>query len=290
MSMEPVSEKRSAQFDPVLQVEAYQFQGVKQKFPNHFHPYYVIGFIESGERRLFCQQMEWIVRPGDLLLFHPLMSHVCESVGQQPLDYRCLNIKPEVMSSTAQALGIPVPAGRMAAFPQPVILQAPEEITAVLRKLHQMAMLPLKGEALLREEQYFLLMKRILCRYGGEMAAEGQGEGISLACRHLEKHFEERITLEELSRIAGMEKFRLIREFTRKKGITPYRYLEAIRINAAKRLLEQGLAPVEAAITTGFSDQSHFTNAFKAQLGLTPKQYQRIFEGKGPLFGKGKLM
>ena len=33
-----------------------------------------------------------------------------------------------------------------------------------------------------------------------------------------------------------------------------------IRIGEAKKLLEQGLPPVEAALQTGFSDQSHFTN------------------------------
>ena len=34
---------------------------------------------------------------------------------------------------------------------------------------------------------------------------------------------------------------------------------------------------MEAAAMTGFADQSHFTNYFKEFIGLTPKQYQRIF-------------
>ena len=37
------------------------------------------------------------------------------------------------------------------------------------------------------------------------------------------------------------------------------------------------LQPIEAAAMTGFADQSHFTNYFKDFIGLTPKQYQRIF-------------
>ena len=37
------------------------------------------------------------------------------------------------------------------------------------------------------------------------------------------------------------------------------------------------MAPIEAAAMTGFADQSHFTNYFKDFIGLTPKQYQRIF-------------
>ena len=50
-----------------------------------------------------------------------------------------------------------------------------------------------------------------------------------------------------------------------------------MRLNKAKVLLEQGTAPIDAASMAGFSDQSHFTNFFKEFIGLTPKQYQRIF-------------
>ena len=43
-------ETRTVKYDTELKVEAYSFKGIMQKFPNHFHDYYVIGFIESGER------------------------------------------------------------------------------------------------------------------------------------------------------------------------------------------------------------------------------------------------
>lgn len=34
---------------------------------------------------------------------------------------------------------------------------------------------------------------------------------------------------------------------------------------------------MDAAAMAGFSDQSHFTNFFKEFIGLTPRQYQKIF-------------
>ncbi|MFR3920716.1 MAG: helix-turn-helix domain-containing protein [Dysosmobacter welbionis] len=46
------------------------------------------------------------------------------------------------------------------------------------------------------------------------------------------------------------------------QGVTPYRYLMAVRISEARRLLERGVSSAEAAVETGFSDQSHFTNYF----------------------------
>ena len=46
-------EARKAVFDEDLNIEAYQFEGIMQKFPNHFHEHYVIGFIERGNRHLW---------------------------------------------------------------------------------------------------------------------------------------------------------------------------------------------------------------------------------------------
>lgn len=76
-----------------------------------------------------------------------------------------------------------------------------------------------------------------------------------------------------------MNKYTLIRNFTHEMQITPYQYLETIRINQAKKLLEAGIDLTEIAILAGFSDQSHFTRFFKKLIGLTPKQYQNIFNG-----------
>lgn len=43
-------------------------------------------------------------------------------------------------------------------------------------------------------------------------------------------------------------------------------------------MLQNRIPIIEVAISNGFSDQSHFTNLFKKTIGITPKQYQVIFE------------
>ena len=45
-------ETRTIVYDEQLQIEAYQFVGIMQKFPNHFHDCYVVGFVEKGNRHL----------------------------------------------------------------------------------------------------------------------------------------------------------------------------------------------------------------------------------------------
>lgn len=85
------------------------------------------------------------------------------------------------------------------------------------------------------------------------------------------------IYLDQICHLEGLSKSTLLRAFTKFKGVTPYSYLQNIRIGEAKKLLEQGLPPVEAALQTGFSDQSHFTNYFNRYIGLAPGVYREIF-------------
>ncbi len=96
----------------------------------------------------------------------------------------------------------------------------------------------------------------------------------------MEAHCGERITLERVAEEAGLSKSALLRAFAREKGVTPYNYLESLRIGEAKKLLEQGVPPAEAALRTGFSDQSHFTNYFSRIIGLSPGAYREIFTEK----------
>ena len=93
----------------------------------------------------------------------------------------------------------------------------------------------------------------------------------------MEQHLAEHIGLAQICQSVGLSKSALLRAFTRDKGLTPYRYLENIRINAAKKLLAQGVSPLEAAMRTGFADQSHLTNYFSRFIGLTPAAYREIF-------------
>lgn len=93
----------------------------------------------------------------------------------------------------------------------------------------------------------------------------------------MEEHFADRIYLDQICRHAGLSKSTLLRAFTKVKGVTPYSYLENIRIGKAKKLLEQGVPPIDAAMQTGFSDQSHFTNYFNRFIGLAPGLYRDIF-------------
>lgn len=266
-------EQRHVYYDRDLRIEAYQLSGIVQKFPNHFHEYYVIGFVEGGRRHMCCKGREYDVSRGDMVLFNPRDNHFCAPVNGELLDYRAVNVPAEVMEHAAKEI-----TGREFTphFTRNVVYQsdiAPAIGTlydAILRKAPQME----------KEEAFFFLLEQVFMEYAepfDEAAMIQPNPRIEELCRYLEDHFSENVTLDRLLEQVDFGKSYLLRAFTRQTGLSPYRYLQNVRLTRAKEFLEKGVAPIDAAFLAGFSDQSHFTNFFKEFIGLTPKQYQRIF-------------
>lgn len=265
-------ESRTVVYDEELRIEAYRFEGIVQPFPNHFHEHYVIGFVERGERCLTCRNQEYTISRNDIVLFHPGDNHACVQSDGGVLDYRGFHISREVMLALTEEI-----TGRreLPGFSQTVICD--KEAAFHLRGLHEMVMNG--GGGLGKEESLLFLISILLQNYSRpfESCIPECPQEIEKACAFMKRHYAEHIYLDQICRCAGLSKSTLLRAFTRSKGVTPYRYLETIRINEAKKLLAQGVPPLEAAMRTGFSDQSHFTNYFSSFIGLAPGVYREIF-------------
>ena len=268
-------ETRTVVYDEELRIEAYRFEGIMQPFPNHFHEHYVIGFVEDGQRVLSCKNKEYRIECGDVVLFNPGDNHACVQSDDGTFDYRGFHISKRTMLDLTEEV-----TGRreLPGFSKNVIDD--DEITCYLRPLHEMVMSGVSDFG--KEENLLLLISALIQKYGQpfESCIPECPQEIEKACEWMRQHFSERISLNQICRYAGLSKSTLLRAFTKSRGITPYRYLETIRINEAKLLLEKGALPIEAAMQTGFSDQSHFTNYFSSFIGLAPGVYREIFLAK----------
>lgn len=266
-------EERLIYYDHDLKIETYQLSGIVQKFPNHFHDCYVFGFIENGRRHLCCKGQEYDLSAGDLILFNPQDNHLCFPLDNEPLDYRALNIGSEVMQYAVREI---TGQSYLPQFKNNVIYQS--DITAAIDSLY-LAIVN-QVDKLQKEEALFFLLEQLLQECSCNLADTGVEQphaALQALCLYMQQNYMQNITLDELATLSKFSKSYLLRFFTKQIGVSPYRYLQNIRLNQAKKLLEKNIAPLEVAMATGFADQSHFTNYFKEFIGLTPKQYQKIF-------------
>lgn len=281
---------RTIRYDESLQIEAYHFEGVAQSFPNHFHAHYALGLVERGRHVCSCKGQTHVLGPGSVVVFNPGDSHACVQDEGGAFDYRGLNIEPGILCAwTPEGMG----EKEAPRFSKNVTNDA--ETACHLHALHEMI---LNGAPVLqKEERLFLLLAalgqscgqvtggqatrgQVIC---GQAAAEtlpDHRQEVEAICAFLRAHCAERIGLDTLCGLAGLSRSTLLRAFIRAKGVTPYRYLENVRVEQARALLRRGVPTLETALRTGFSDQSHFTNYFSSVTGLTPGAYRDTFLGK----------
>jgi AraC-like DNA-binding protein len=91
----------------------------------------------------------------------------------------------------------------------------------------------------------------------------------------VEAHAGEALDLERLAREVHLSKYHFARTFREAEGVTPWAYVQRVRVRKAKALLDAGVPLSEAALRAGFCDQSHFTHTFRRHEGVTPGQYRK---------------
>ena len=95
----------------------------------------------------------------------------------------------------------------------------------------------------------------------------------------LAKHYLETDAVRQVVELAGIPERTLKRRFKAATGSTLIEYLQNLRVEEAKRLLETGQLPVdEISVAVSYEDPSFFRRLFKRSTGLTPSQYRRMFQ------------
>ncbi len=89
--------------------------------------------------------------------------------------------------------------------------------------------------------------------------------------------YAERLTIEGLAREAGLGRRRFAAVFRRVVGVSPYRYILNLRLDAAAASLSEHRRSsiLDLALEAGFGDLSEFTRAFHARFGMPPGRFRR---------------
>lgn len=84
-------------------------------------------------------------------------------------------------------------------------------------------------------------------------------------------------TTPSLAALAGVSPRHLTRVFATELGTTPARFVEHVRVDLAKALLDQGANVSETARRAGFGSTETLRRAFRATVGISPSQYRSRF-------------
>lgn len=234
---------------------------VRHCSPRHSHPETEIGVVVTGQRLVRCRDGEHLAGPGSILVFAPHEVHAGAPADSAGSTYRSF-----LTDRDGPARGL---------MPSPVV-QDPE-LAGRLVRAHLQLEAGVTGPDI--EAELLDAIEVLWHRHGAPASPETPGLGphhaVAGVRAYLEGHFAERIRLDFLAALAGLSVFHLIRVFRAATGLTPYAYLEQVRVHQAIRMLREGAPIAVVAWRTGFADQSHLTRLFKRLVGVPPGRYQQ---------------
>jgi AraC-like DNA-binding protein len=223
---------------------------------------YVFGVVAEQPMHARRGRRRHVVLPGQLVAWDPFGAHSGESA--RPWAARLMIIEADGLGNVE--------------FPEPVL--SDPVLAGDFVRLHEL----LAGQStrLERDTALTTWLHTVVLRYSTARpttTAAGDKE-FRLARDYLAEHAELPVSLDELAAVAGIGKYRLVKLFRDRAGLPPHAFQIAHRVRHARRLLEAGHTPAEAAAWTGFTDQSHLHRHFRRALGFTPGQYQRLITGR----------
>jgi AraC-like DNA-binding protein len=240
-------------------------------FSRHTHDEYSVAVIERGAPAFTCRGAARTAPPGSFLLINPDEPH--EGRSEKGRAYRMMYLEPSALARLLDHNSIGLRSNHLPLFRSPVVKDP--SLAAEYLRLHR----ALETESLcaLEAESRMLAFLTVLVgrHADGRIAAPDNRHTplVRSIRQYLEAHFHEDPSLSDLSKLIGVGRFALLRQFSREVGLPPHGYLTQVRLREARRQLLAGRSPALVAAEVGFVDQSHLIKRFRRAFGITPGKY-----------------
>ena len=232
----------------------------------------IIVYLRSG-RRFLAGSRVLEAQYGDLLIFPAGVPHMGIDLRTEPYERYYIFINPELLDYLPDGEAI------AACFREdsPNLIrfdsQLRDSLLAELSGLQRIDDFTPSELFRLR-----ITIMRLLCElsqhHQTQLPADGMPPLLSQIVRHMNDDFASIPTSASVAKRFGISESYMSRLFRESLQISPYQYLQSLRLFEAKRLLSDGASVTEACFSSGFGDCSHFIAYFKRSEGVTPAEYK----------------
>lgn len=268
MSSETPTRSRLLVDTPLISVNAHRHSAEPHADPSEeqFTGYHLI-LTETGRWHYRDQNGRAEINPRMAILALPGRFYSCRHDEEIPTDC-CIDIqfkKPSLLEDPRQARFTIVRA-------TPRLIMLKERIKRLSDAGRDALDIDEVGQELLAE------LTSSTGKYGRPMLPlkTRHGDSAHAAKEFIEKHFSDRLQLDDLASSVGLSSFHFSRLFRNQTGHSPYSYLRNLRLKKAAQLLRQSSLPVtDIACDVGFESLSLFINSFRSHFGKPPSAYRK---------------
>lgn len=247
-----------------LPVQRFRADIVETAFSPHRHDTYTFALTTRGVQDFDYRGATRRSQPGAVVVLHPDELHDGRPGDAGGFGYAGLSILPETLARHRPGGGLPfLPGG---------VSRDPALISAVR------AMLDLTPRADILDYENALMDLGLALDRLSDAPVEANPVTtavVEAACEHICAHSARGVSLDELERLTGQDRWQLCRDFRTLRGTSPARYLTQRRLDVVRDGLNRRQPLAELADAAGFADQAHMSRQFKATYGISPGRYAR---------------
>ncbi|MDO4743177.1 MAG: AraC family transcriptional regulator [bacterium] len=241
-------------------------------FGMHWHDRMELNLVISGSMMLHTDEGHYEVKPGQIAVNAPRRMH-CGIAGGEYVEYHTLMFDIEKFCNQTPASEkylVPILKGDIN-FPRVIEdknLKAEIEQLIHIEK-DRTAYHPLQAESKIYE------ILGILSRYGSTTtrADNEKDKRFHTILKYINENFTDKITPKDISLKFGYNETYFCRRFKEITGLTFTKYVQALRMEMAIKLLKSGKEEIRyIAWKCGYEDVSYFSNCFKSHFGFRPSK------------------
>ena len=250
----------------------------------HWHDRMEVFYVTQGEGLMKVELEQQPIAPGDVVVVAPGQLHSLTAAGEGGCTCRVVvfdlsMLAGQPMDRVARRYVHPLQSEARACVP---VIAGTQALAASLRRCVDRVMEELAGGAAgweLMVKAGLLELLALLWRGGALTTRPAPGsqesQSVRQVLRYIDGHWNENLSGEVLSGVAGYSLYHFQRMFRRYVGDSPAAYIRQLRLRrAAQALLRENWSVSEVCLYAGFHTVSYFIECFQQQYGMTPRAYR----------------
>lgn len=255
--------------------------------PPHWHQETEFIYIKKGRGIISLDLKEYEVTAGDIVFVVPGRLHSISQLGNESMEYENIIFDSSMILSGKADQSFSKFIGPILEqkIDVPSMFTEGEKTYQLVRNCldnnDEICMTFPEGYQLGIKSSLYLLFFNLVKNYETRAASHEDDknmEKLKSVIKHVELHYDEQMTIEEMAKLCGFSESHFMRFFKDTMGMSFVNFLNDYRMTIAARMLLQS----EDTILTisqqvGFENLSHFNRCFKKKYEITPSQYRRKY-------------
>ncbi len=252
------------------------------------HNFYEIVYVDKGVVKIIADNYSGELCDGELIIHRPLEHHALECAGEIPPDviiigFECNCSQLDMFSEKPFSLTPELKKALAETVNEGMLVYEPPYDIPNLLDMQKREAFPFGTDQMLKLKlEIFLIgLIRNFQNIDSHEAISYDANKLNNVHRYISEHYREKITLDNICFLFGINKTTLCQNFKAEYGITILNYINSLKIKEAKKLLrENELSVTEISEQLGFGSIHYFCRFFKKCTGKSPKTYMDTLRSK----------